>query len=552
MEEINLPQIDIATLAWECFDTTPGQKQIRNHEILGHIVSQIPKIEMSTIKMHEMDAHGDLEKLKREDKNGGTLYDTPKVTPREMDIYLTRLINHTINESNYDLNFIEGWPYLFNGKYWEQIPEKNLEEFLCLCAAKTGIYYSHIAQFKRKEKLYNQYVSDFSKLVNMMDNISVINKPILINLQNGTLELTGASWRLREFRKEDYMKYQLSFRYDSQAKCPMFDAFLDEVLPEKEAQDILMEMIGYCFIPTKSMRLERCLMLYGPGANGKGVVFNIVVAIIGENHVRGFSMESLSNDPNARAQLRDILLNYSTELGGKCNPDMIKKLVSGEPVHVKTLYKDVTMMSDYSTKFMFNSNTLPRGAENTFAYFRRWIILPFNHEVPKEKRDIHLSDKLMTELPGIFNRVLAGIKRLVENEDFTQSKLVDDMLEQYKEQTNSVLRFIKDEGWIPTAPKECKELVSPDVMHVSRANFYNDYTIYCKHNGCTPTSNYDFGKKIKEFFLVQPKRTNNETWVFAKQESSFSSIHNNETDEMGDDPLTQAFNGKPTNNEEYE
>ena len=49
-------------------------------------------------------------------------------------------------------------------------------------------------------------------------------------------------------------------------------------------------------------------------------------------------MDALSHDPNARAQLKDKLLNYATELGGKCNPDMIKKLISGEPVHVKTLY----------------------------------------------------------------------------------------------------------------------------------------------------------------------------------------------------------------------
>lgn len=525
-------EIDISAIASECFDSTPEQKKIMSHGILGQIVSQIPKIDMTTIKASEMDAHGDLEKLERQNKNGETYFETPKVTPREMDIYLTRLINYTINKSNYDLNFIEGWPYLFNGKYWEQIPEKNLEEFLCLCAAKTGLYYSLVAQAKRKKKLYNQYISDFSKLVNMMDNISVIKKPILINLQNGTLELSGATWRLREFRKEDYNKYQLSFSYDPEAKCPMFDAFLDEVLPEKEAQDILMEMIGYCFIPTKSMKLERCLMLYGPGANGKGVIFNIVVAIIGENHVRGFSMESLSNDPNARAQLRDILLNYSTELGGKCNPDMIKKLVSGEPVHVKTLYKDVTMMSDYSTKFMFNSNTLPRGAENTFAFFRRWIILPFNHEVPKEKRDIHLSDKLMTELPGIFNRVLSGIKRLVENEDFTSSKLVDEMLEQYKEQTNSVLRFIKDEGWIPSVPKHTTEHVSSEVPHVTRQYFYAEYKKYCESNGCTSSTSFDFGKKIKEYFLVQTKRTNNDTWIFVKKETDYERQKQKENDNV--------------------
>ncbi len=122
------------------------------------------------------------------------------------------------------------------------------------------------------------------------------------------------------------LRYQLSFDSDSDATCPQFDEFLDYVLPEKQAQDVLMEMIGYCFIPTRKLKLERSMMLYGEGANGKGVIYELVKEILGKEHVTGFSMAALSFDANTRAQLSGKLLNYSSELGGKCNPDMIKKL----------------------------------------------------------------------------------------------------------------------------------------------------------------------------------------------------------------------------------
>ena len=95
-----------------------------------------------------------------------------------------------------------------------------------------------------------------------------------------------------------------------------------------------MAMIGYCVNPTRELKVERSMMLYGEGANGKGVIYELVKEILGKEHVTGFSMAALSFDANTRAQLSGKLLNYSSELGGKCNPDMIKKLISGEDVEV--------------------------------------------------------------------------------------------------------------------------------------------------------------------------------------------------------------------------
>lgn len=262
-------------------------------------------------------------------------------------------------------------------------------------------------------------------------------------------------------------------------------------------------------------------MLYGPGANGKGVVYDIVVEIIGEEHVSGFSMSALSYDANARAGLSDMLLNYATKLGGKCNADMIKKLISGEPVDVKTLYKDKTMMKNYPCKFIFNTNDLPRGAENTHAFFRRWLILPFDVEIPKEKRDVHLSKKLKAELPGIFNRVLAGVKRLLINKDFTNSEFCNKMIDEYQQKTNSVYRFITEEGWLPSVDPRKSERISADASNSTQLKeFYNDYTKYCQNTGVNKTSYPDFRKKIRQHFYVQTNCTNNQTLVFAKKNSS--------------------------------
>lgn len=75
--------------------------------------------------------------------------------------------------------------------------------------------------------------------------------------------------------------------------------------------------------------------------------------------------------------------------------------------------------------------------------------LPFDVTIAKEKRDKKLPDKLKKELPGIFNRVISGIKRLLEREDFTESELVNRTLEEYKIRSNTVLFWVKKRDGLP-------------------------------------------------------------------------------------------------------
>lgn len=48
-------------------------------------------------------------------------------------------------------------------------------------------------------------------------------------------------------------------------------AYLDKVLPDKNLQYILAEFIGFVFMKNgnSSIKIEKTLMLYGGGANGK-------------------------------------------------------------------------------------------------------------------------------------------------------------------------------------------------------------------------------------------------------------------------------------------
>jgi len=79
-----------------------------------------------------------------------------------------------------------------------------------------------------KDELLKQFISDAR-----LKEIQSDNQTTLINLINGTFEINGKNQSIREFRKSDFLTYQLPFEFEPNAECPKFINFLNEVLPEK-------------------------------------------------------------------------------------------------------------------------------------------------------------------------------------------------------------------------------------------------------------------------------------------------------------------------------
>src|SRR5690606_17922094 len=149
------------------------------------------------------------------------------------------------------------------------------------------------------------------------------------------------------------------------------------------------EFLGYVFIKHGSKRLkeEKALILYGNGANGKSVFFEVVSALLGTENTSNFSLESLTetNSYN-RAMIANKLVNYGSEINGKLESSFFKQLVSGEPIEARLPYGQPFTMKQYA-KLIFNCNELPKDVEHTNAYFRRFLIIPFDVTIPPQEQD---------------------------------------------------------------------------------------------------------------------------------------------------------------------
>lgn len=389
--------------------------------------------------------------------------------------------------------------YLFNEQYWQKLDEKLFKAFLVQVAIKCNVPAQEAKRVAVTEILYSQFI--FSAVA----HASSKDKKVRINLLNGTLEIKGSEEsevsELKAHNKEDYFKYQLNFPYDPNATAPMFSKYLNRVLPDIPSQNILFEYLGY--ILTKNMKLERVLIIYGSGANGKSVLFDIITALFGEDNISNYPMEQICNENGYyRAQLVGKLVNYASEFGGKIDHQVFKKMVSGEPVDARSPHERPTIIRDYG-KFIFNANQLP-SIENTDAFFRRPLILNFSQKISDEEKDISLADKIVeNELSGVLNLIINGLQRLVTQRDFSKSQVVDGELKRYRKESDNVAMFIEEENWEKSVDSRIKLM-----------DLYDNFKQYCLDNGVKSCSKINFGRRLRQLDIhVQTKSTGNGTFV---------------------------------------
>ncbi len=414
-----------------------------------------------------------------------------KLFAKHYRIACVEILLQTANKKGFNLCRKSDFIYLYNTKYWENLDSDNFKDFLGKVALKMKVGKFDAKDFDFKEKIFKQFISDAS-----LKELKTNNTSTLVNLENGTFEITLKKQFLRDFNKEDFITYQLPFKYDKEAKYPIFQQFLNTVLPQKELQNILAEYIGYIFVKNSVLKLEKVLLLYGSGANGKSVLFEIIMALLGRHNVTNYSLHSLTSEQSkSRINLSNKLLNYASEINGKLESSIFKALASGEPVEADVLYKQSQIMTDYA-KFIFNCNELPKEVENTNAFFRRFIILPFKVTIPPKEQDKNLSKKIIeSELSGVFNWVLNGLERLLKQQDFSQSAIVENEILQYQKESDSVLLFLDEKGYKPSH-EHFRTL----------SEIYSEYKYYCQDNGYRLCSNKTVSVRLEKSGFIKKRQ----------------------------------------------
>jgi putative DNA primase/helicase len=147
-------------------------------------------------------------------------------------------------------------------------------------------------------------------------------------------------------------------------------------------------------------------------------------------------------------------------------------------------------------------NSLPAVADSSHGFWRRVRLIPFNRVFTEKEMIIGLKDRLVEELPGIFNWVMRGLHRLQERGNFEIPAQVKSRTEKYKKESNPVSLFVEDECYQET-----------NLARVSTVSTtYSTYKSWCLDNGYKPLSSRRFKDEMQR--LKHPTQRTNRGVVY--------------------------------------
>lgn len=303
-----------------------------------------------------------------------------------------------------------------------------------------------------------------------------------IAFKNGIYNI--AEDRLEPFTPDIIITNKINFDYNPKA----YDALMDKTLDKMACFDpsvraLLEECIGYCFYRRNELR--KCFILTGEKENGKSTYLSLIENLLGYTNITSLDLKELG-DRFRTAQLVNKLACIGDDIGSEFipNPSVFKKLASGNPITVEKKGKDPFDFSNYA-KLLFSANDIPKIKDRSGAVISRLIIIPFDARFTPDDPDFdpYIKYKLVKPIPTqyLINIGIAGLHRVLANRRFTESAKVQDALQEYEENNNPILSFLKEE---------------PKIENEPTTGVYTEYREFCLANNFSPMSNIEFSKQI--------------------------------------------------------
>jgi putative DNA primase/helicase len=403
--------------------------------------------------------------------------------------------------------FFKGTSFLFD-KFATYIKNNNhiIKINNQLHIYKDGVYYSdfeiietvmvkHISSLNRAKR--NEVLS-YLRLICENKTSSDFN---LIAFKNGIYNIKDDSFI--EFAPNIVITNKINWDYNPAAYSELVDTTLNKIAcQDKSIRMLLEEMVGACMYRSNTLAGGKAFILIGDRSNGKSTFLDMVKTMLGDENIASLDMNEL-HEKFQNAELFGKLANIGDDIDSEFIPTsaIFKKLVSGERIQVQKKGQDPFEFNNYS-KMLFSANNIPRigRGKDSGAILRRLIIIPFNAKFsandPDYRPNIKYDLREQECMEYLILLGLEGLKRVLENKEFTKSEKVQKELDSYEESNNPILAFIKS----------CAE----EEFTIEREptnKVYEHYSVYCKNNGHTPLSNIEFSKQINRQLNFEIKIT---------------------------------------------
>jgi P4 family phage/plasmid primase-like protien len=310
------------------------------------------------------------------------------------------------------------------------------------------------------------------------DKVAVLNG--LLNVETGMLT---------DFTPDEFITIQLTVAYNPTAECPKILTFLEQVVG-RDQLPLVQEILGYCLL--QKYPIHKAVLLVGDGANGKSTMQELFKRFLGSDNVTSVSLQALCENRFAVASLFGKLANLCADIPDKplTRTGTFKMLVGNDTLMAEEKFKSIFSFKNHA-KLIFSCNTVPETADQTNAFFRRWIIITCPNTFTGDKCDPAILDKIAapTEMSWLLNWALKGLARLLGKGDFSNTATFQGLREQYVKASNPAQAFIET----CLDPDDDREAI------ILKDDLYNAYVDYCNSNKLKSVQKNVFSQKLAQF-----------------------------------------------------
>lgn len=319
----------------------------------------------------------------------------------------------------------------------------------------------------------------------------------LIAFNNGVYDLVTGE--LKPFSTDIVITNKIPWDYKPDAYSELADSTLNKLACGDAAiRALLEECIGYCFY--RRNELGKAFILTGDKSNGKSTFLDCVKAILGDRNISALDLKELGDRFNT-SMMFGKLANIGDDIGDDflqgSQVSVFKKIVTGNRIKAERKGQDPFEFNPF-IKLLFSANDIPRMKDKTGAVRRRLVIIPFNATFTRADPDydVNIKYKLIQQdsVEYLIRLGITGLDRVRKNQGFTSSDKVQHQLDEYEEENNPILAFIRNTG---------KEMI----INQPTNEVYKRYQVFMADNGfALPVSNIVFSKCINKLLGTEVKQ----------------------------------------------